>query len=254
MGLVFDNKTGDAYEAWCRSVQSHAVDRSLEQLVRTLVDPKAGERVLDIGCGAGNHLLLFNKMGFDVSGIDASAHMIRRARDRLGHRCRLENGRAEHLPFDDNQFDVATLIHTLEFLDDPIRALKEAGRVAHRMVLVGVINSLSWNGTVARCLGSMGNPLFKRAGFFNILQIKSMMRSVYGDVPMSWMSLRCGSSFMDDADGPGRRTFTLTKSPFGCFLAVAATMTYRFKTDNLPLKLRMKKAADPLVGAGSVET
>ncbi|HIJ58584.1 MAG TPA: class I SAM-dependent methyltransferase, partial [Deltaproteobacteria bacterium] len=176
MGLIFDENSAAFYESWRRSSQSRTIERSLEQLVISLMDPEPGERILDIGCGTGNHLLMFNKLGLNVSGVDASPHMMQEAKSRLGHRSTIKMGMAEDLPFDDNEFDLAVLVNTLEFLDKPLLALREAGRVASRKVFIGVLNSLSWNGILKRIQGYFGDPLFGQTTFYNLWQIKSLLQ------------------------------------------------------------------------------
>ncbi len=253
MGLIFDKNTARIYESWYQSSQGRAIDRSIEQLVLTLLDPKPGERVLDIGCGAGNHLIIFNKLGLDVSGIDASSHMIHKAEERLGQRCTLKTGTAEALPFDDNEFDLAVFINSLEFLDDPLQALREAGRVSNRRVFVGVINSLSWTGLLRRIQGYFGEPLFGRARFFSLWQLKSFLQMAYGPVPVSWGCIKVRPSFIEEMMPSGKPVWSWRHSPFGFFLGFSATMVYRHKMDNLPLKVRLKKASQSLMGARTIE-
>ncbi len=253
MGLVFDKKTAQAYESWYRSSQGRTIDRSVEKLILALVEPKPGERVLDIGCGSGNHLIVLSRLGLDVSGIDASPHMIHKAEERLGQRCALRTGTAESLPFEDNEFDLAVFINSLEFLDDPLRALREAGRVANRKVFVGVINSLSWNGLLRRVQGYFGDPLFNRARFYNVWQMKSLLQMAYGPVPVAWECIKIRPSFTEGAMPVGRNYQVGRHFPFGFFLGFSATMVYRIKTDNLPLKLKLKKAGNSLMGARTLE-
>jgi len=119
MGHVFGPRVARLYEAWEKSAEGILVDRLSSQLILRLLRPGKGERILDIGCGTGNHVLLFYRLGFDVTGLDASPYMLDVARSRLGDKASLKIGRAEDLPFEDNEFDLATLIFTLEFLDDP---------------------------------------------------------------------------------------------------------------------------------------
>jgi len=42
---------------------------------------------------------------------------------------------AEKLPFEDKQFDIAVLTEILEHVDDPVKAMKEANRVANKIVI-----------------------------------------------------------------------------------------------------------------------
>lgn len=247
MGIIFDNKSAKAYDSWYRSPQGRAIDRSIEDLVRALLDPEPGERVLDIGSGTGNHLLIFSKMGMDVSGIDASSYMIDKASERLGHCCTLKKAFAEDLPFDDNEFDLVVLINTLEFLDDPLQALREAGRVAGKKVFIGVINSLSWNGLLKRVQGCLVDPFFRNTRFYNLWQLRSLLRTAYGPVPISWGCIKMRHPFFAKMRPFGKELWTWN-SPFGYFLGVSANMKYSVKTEDLPLRIRLQKAGQPLVG------
>lgn len=255
MGLIFDNRIAKYYDTWYHSSQGRIIEQSLEGLLLRLVNPKPGERALDIGCGTGNHLILLNKMGLNVSGIDASSPMIKVAKKRLGYGCALKTGKAEDLPYDDNEFDVVFLIHTLEFLDEPLLALREAGRVAGRSVFIGVVNSLSWNGCLRKIQGYLGNPLFGRARFFSLWQIKSFIKAAYGHVPLSWdcIHMKAPSQPSDMHKKRKLDFMSLNHSPFGFFLGISATMTYRMKTDNLPLKLRLKEVGHSFIGAKPVK-
>jgi len=253
MGLVFDRKSANAYDAWYRSRQGQAFDRSLGTMLPRFLDPKAGDRVLDIGCGSGNHLLLLNRLGLDISGLDASSHMIRKAKERLGNRCTLRVGMAEDLPFDDNEFDYAVLIHTLEFLDDPLPAIREAGRIARQKVLVGVMNTLSCDGVKRRIQGYFGDPLFRHARFFNLWEIKSILKMAYGPVPLSW---GCIPPIMGQhhQGSPGQAGLFAEKYlPFAAFLCLSATLVYTTKTQNMPLKTRLKKATHGVIGAKALQ-
>ena len=249
MGLVFDRNIAGVYDAWYRSQQGRAIDRSIERLILALLEPKPMERVLDIGCGSGNNLLALSKLGLDVSGIDASQYMIERARERLGNRCSLKKGMAEDLPFDDNEFDIAVLINTLEFLDDPLKALREAGRVANRKIFIGVLNSLSWNGLLKKIQGYLGDPLFSHVRFFNLWQVRHLLHVAYGKVPVSWGCIRIRPPFIQEPDLFGDAFMNWKHSPFGSFLGISATMQYRVKTNGLPLKAQLKKTRQSLIRA-----
>jgi ubiquinone/menaquinone biosynthesis C-methylase UbiE len=241
MGTIFDSHMAHAYESWYRSSAGQAIDRALEHVTPTLLHANPGDRILDIGCGSGNHLIVFSKLRLNVNGVDASPYMISKARQRLGERCTLRTGMAEDLPFDDNEFDFAALINTLEFLEDPLGALREAGRVARKRVFIGVINSLSWEGFSKKVQGYFGDLLFSRARFYSLWRLKSLVREAYGHVPVSWGCLRLNHR-------PAQRPDRLSRSPFGSFLAISATMTHKTITCNLPLRLRIKRAGAPLVG------
>jgi len=244
MGLIFDIQAARLYESWCRSPQGRAMERAAEKLTLTLLNPQPGERVLDIGCGAGNHLLFFNKQGMSITGIDASPYMISMARERLGSRCALNRGLAEDLPYDDNEFDLAVLINTLEFLDDPLQALREAGRVANRRVFIGVMNSLSWHYLRAKLQALFRDSLFDRVRFYNLWELKTYFQMAYGRVPMEWSCTQAWPSSMGKIGLLKSNLSTLKHCPFGSFLGFSAQIKYWVRTDKIPLKIRMKKARE----------
>ena len=248
MGLIFDINAARDYESWCCSPQGRVLEQSTEGLILSLLDPQPGERVLDIGCGAGNHLLFFSKLGLDINGVDASPYMISRARERLGSRCSLKKGTAEDLPFDDNEFDLSVLINTLEFLDDPLQALREAGRVANRGVFIGAMNGLSWSWLSCRLKGLFHRSLFSHARSYNLWELRSYVEMAYGPVPVSWNCVQILPAFMRKIAGGKTDLWNLKHSPFGSFLGLSASILYWVRADTLPLKIKMKDTRQSIAG------
>jgi SAM-dependent methyltransferase len=93
------------------------------------VDLEAGQRVLDIGCGAGAFLRLVTDRGARAFGLDASEALIELARARLPD-ADLRVGEMEALPYEDDTFDLVTGFNSFFFANDMVAALREAGRVA----------------------------------------------------------------------------------------------------------------------------
>ncbi|MDD4900656.1 MAG: class I SAM-dependent methyltransferase [Patescibacteria group bacterium] len=85
-------------------------------------------RVLDLGCGTGRHLVYLAKQGFDVYGIDIAAEGIRQAKQWL----KSENLKAslkigsiyQRLPYNDNFFDA--IISTLTIHHQKIENIRKA--------------------------------------------------------------------------------------------------------------------------------
>lgn len=99
--------------------------------VLELLAPRAGERILDLGCGDGALTKKLADLGCDVVGVDSSAPQIEAAR-RLGLDARVIDG--ANLTFD-AEFDAVfsnAAIHWMKPADDVIagvwRALKSGGR------------------------------------------------------------------------------------------------------------------------------
>jgi SAM-dependent methyltransferase len=216
--------------------------RLVEASFPSLLRPLPGERIVDIGCGEGNHLLFFSRLGLDVSGLDASPYMIRQARRRLGSRSGLQVGQAEDLPYDDNEFDFAALINTLEFLDDPLEAIKEAGRVSRKGVFIGVMNSTSWYCLCSKMEGLFRTSLVKYVNFFSLWELKSYAQRAFGDVPIAWRCAALRSPFFERVCDAFSGSRYLEHCPFGSFLVFYASMRYWVKTEQHPLKASLKKA------------
>jgi ubiquinone/menaquinone biosynthesis C-methylase UbiE len=90
---------------------------------------KPGERVLDVGCGAGTFLRMAADLGARVFGFDASESLLEVARKRVPN-ADLRAGDMESLPYDDDSFDLVTGFNSFFFAADMVAALREAGRVA----------------------------------------------------------------------------------------------------------------------------
>ncbi len=90
---------------------------------------KAGQRVLEVGCGSGVFLRAAVDRGASVVGLDASESLIELARERVPE-ADLVVGDMQFLPFDDDTFDLVAGFNTFFFAADMVAALREAGRVA----------------------------------------------------------------------------------------------------------------------------
>ena len=98
---------------------------SLLNMIDRLVKPGSDERVLDIGCGAGNMFHHLNRYG-QVTGVDNNPRPLVIARER-GYDVR--EGVAEDLPVEAESFDLVALLDTVEHCDDDMAVLRECYRV-----------------------------------------------------------------------------------------------------------------------------
>ncbi|MBY6112951.1 class I SAM-dependent methyltransferase [Mameliella alba] len=83
---------------------------------------------LDVGCGEGRFCRMLRSIGITAVGLDPTPQLLSRARE-LDPDADYQSGRAEHLPFDDNSFDL--VVSYLSLIDIPghIRAIAEMARV-----------------------------------------------------------------------------------------------------------------------------
>jgi ubiquinone/menaquinone biosynthesis C-methylase UbiE len=249
MGRIFDIHAAEQYRTWQQSLKGKAMERWLEESVLSLLTPRPGERVLDIGCGEGNHLLLLNRLGLGISGIDASPYMINRATERLGNRCDLKIARAEDLPFEDNEFDLAVMINTAEFLEAPLEAIREAGRVARRKVFVSTLNSFSWYHLSSKVLSPFSRFPFQDTRYFNLWSLRALLQAAMGDVPITWRSGQFLSPFMWKIGPAFEGLCKRFRIPWGAFLGLSADTKYWLRTEQHPLKLTLKKT-EPFIADG----
>lgn len=109
--------------------------QAIKRRMADLLEPQAGQRVLDVGCGMGHELLkLADLVAPDgqVIGIDLNTHMVEEAGRRtahLGDAVRCETGDAQEIPLDDAAVDGARAERVLMYIPDRERALSEIVRV-----------------------------------------------------------------------------------------------------------------------------
>lgn len=242
MGYVYDYEDALACEQWLNSEVNRATLELESRLMREMIQPLCGKRLIDIGCGTGNSLLPFIGKGAYLTGVDPSPYMLDIAHARVGNRVDLHRAYAEDLPFDDNFFHYACLCLTLEFVDDPKKALAEACRVAKDGVFVGVLNKFALKTLERRIKGLFNPSIFNHARFFSIGDIKYLFRGLIGDVPIFWRTA---------CQLPGRtRQFiyqletskVVQKVPFGMFAGIMALPVPRFRTTPLTLKVQSNPA------------
>jgi arsenite methyltransferase len=127
--LVFDEKLAEQLEVLYRS---RDILRR-RALIRDALGARAGDRVLDVGCGPGFYVAeLLDEVGPEgrVVGVDSSEAMLAVA----AHRCEghpnvaFRRAEAVSLPVEDGGFDRALCVQVLEYVEDVPRALSDMRR------------------------------------------------------------------------------------------------------------------------------
>lgn len=189
-----------------------------------LLEPRAGQRVLDVGCGPGAlTAVLTARLGSGaVAAVDPSESFVSAARTRLPD-VDIRPARAEELPYPDDTFDLAVAQLVVHFMAAPEAGIAEMARVTRP------------GGTVAACVwdhaGGLGpvsafwqavrdlDPnardesdlagareghlveLFRRAGLDRVEQTTLTVRATFADFDAWW------------------EPFTLGVGPAGAYLA-----------------------------------
>jgi SAM-dependent methyltransferase len=108
-----------------------------------------GQRVLDVGCGAGVEVVRFAKGGARTFGIDVSERAVHLTRQNLRHqslRAGLAAADGEALPFRDETFDFIFAHGVIQYAADDAHVVDECHRVAKpgALVIFQVYNRVSW--------------------------------------------------------------------------------------------------------------
>ena len=116
--------------AWARKPGHDSYWRFHRDRFFELLPPRRGA-TLDIGCGEGRLPRDLKTRGYDVIGVDASATLIRHARDAdPGGDYRVADAAA--LPLADHSIQLVTAFLSLHDIDDLVGAVHEAARVLVR--------------------------------------------------------------------------------------------------------------------------
>lgn len=123
--------------------------------VVSLLAPRAGETILDLGCGTGHLTAQIAESGAHVTGVDRSDEMIAAARQAYPH-LKFEIADARDLSFHD-EFDAVFSNATLHWIHEP------------ELVLQGVCRALRAGGRFVAELGGHGNIQTMKEAFDRVL-------------------------------------------------------------------------------------
>jgi 2-polyprenyl-3-methyl-5-hydroxy-6-metoxy-1,4-benzoquinol methylase len=120
-------------------------ERTLDELFAQ-ADPQS---LLDVGCGEGvlTHKWAQRLAGRRVVGIDLDDPLLHEEwKQRTAPNLEYLVMKAERMPFEDGEFDVASAIEVLEHVPDPEHTVAEMARVASGHLLVSVPREPLWRG------------------------------------------------------------------------------------------------------------
>jgi phosphatidylethanolamine/phosphatidyl-N-methylethanolamine N-methyltransferase len=134
----------------------------------SLLTPKAGERVLEVGVGTGLSLPLYPR-GCDVVGIDISGPMLDRARARLSGLDQanvvLKRMDARKITYPDGHFDKVLAPYVISVVPDPSRVMAEIVRVCRPGGTVIVVNHFQSRFPPLATVEHLVTPLSTWVGF-----------------------------------------------------------------------------------------
>jgi len=234
MGAADYQKT--VLDDWLKTERGQYVFCRQRKLILDLVAPVKGERVLEIGCGAGQFLQMFKEKQCPVTGIDSSEDQLTLARKRLGDSAELIKGLPEDLPFSDSEFDIVTLLYGLGVASDPEKVIAEAIRVSHRRVFIGFINKLSFAGTQQSVKALLGLSPVSPVRSFTLVDIKLKIERMISTPSLQWGSVIYFPGKLYDWFSEVEEAVPRRHNPFGAFAGMVFPVKYIMRTVQSPVR------------------
>ena len=117
---------------WDEVRAMHVPEERVEAAIRRAIGAGPVLALLDLGTGTGRMLELLGPLAARAVGVDQSPHMLSVARvhiERAGLRnVQLRQGDIYAMPVEPDSYDLAIMHQVLHYLDDPLRAIREAAR------------------------------------------------------------------------------------------------------------------------------
>lgn len=106
-----------------------------------MLQPRAGESLLDVGCGTGYFTRRFaREQGLVATGLDPNESRLDFARAQAAAGEIYVGGVAQALPFADRSFDLTLSVTALCFVPEERRTVEEMLRVTRRRFAIGLLN------------------------------------------------------------------------------------------------------------------
>ena len=140
---------------------------------------QAGDRVLEVGVGTGINTSLYPS-NCTVTGIDLSASMLEKARERV-RREGLRNVRllemdAANLTFADDTFDIVYAPYLVSVVPDPVQVVKEMRRVCQPGGKIVILNHFRSANPILSRVERAISPFTVHIGFKSDLDLPAFSR------------------------------------------------------------------------------
>lgn len=197
--------TGNTYDKYnTTNPVAKRLQAGFEQSLDELFGKAAPGSLLDVGCGEAHHTHQWaQQLGESVRvvGIDLDDETLKGFwEQRTAPNLEYKILKAENMPFDDNEFEVATAIEVLEHVPDPAHTISEMARVASKYLLVSVPREPIWRmvnmarGAYIKQLGNTPGHLnhWSKRGFMKELSKVGTVEEVRSPFPWTMLLVRVG--------------------------------------------------------------
>jgi ubiquinone/menaquinone biosynthesis C-methylase UbiE len=208
------------YEASYESKYKRA-DALEKKLLKKLLEQFGdAQRLLEVGCGTAHFTKWMESLGFECYGVDISMFMLKEARKIWIQGCLLQC-ESSHLPFRTKSMDIVVYVTSLEFMPDLDTVLTEAGRVAKKGLVIGLINKWSLP-TLRKMLQAKGgrNQFYRNTSFYSICDVKRRLnKALKGQKVINWATTVFPRMFGN---------LESSRVPFGAFLGIAVKLDNKY--------------------------
>lgn len=114
---------------------SNVGDMSLKRRAKMIIEelnPKLGEKIIDLGCGTGYYLFLLSNLytNLDLYGFDNDQKAMQEAEEILSSKnIKFVTGDLHKMPFEENSFNKVVMSEVLEHVENDQQVLKETFRI-----------------------------------------------------------------------------------------------------------------------------
>jgi ubiquinone/menaquinone biosynthesis C-methylase UbiE len=128
------NKLSEPIRNKLENLLENVGDMSLKRRARLIIEninPKDGEKILDLGCGTGYYLFLLSNLSLklQLTGLDNDKRALEEAKASLSKSISYILSDSHKLPFKNNTFDKIIASEVLEHLRDDQKAIQEVYRI-----------------------------------------------------------------------------------------------------------------------------
>ena len=146
-----------------------------------LLEIEPGSRVLEVGVGTGLNLPLYPR-DCDVTGVDISAEMLRKAEERvrtLGMtKTKLMLMDGSQLAFPENSFDRVIATYVISAVPDPVKTLLEMRRVCKPSGHLVILNHFKSENPIIGMFEKLLAPVCTKIGFDTELKLMPLLERV----------------------------------------------------------------------------
>ena len=166
------NQVAGFYDAWYSHPQGRQVFKAELKALESLI-PDSGLGI-EVGAGTGVFAESLTEENRKIICLDPSGAMLAKAKER---KMPAIMGVGEHIPITEGAVGFAYMATTLEFLENPVTALKQVRETTKKdaPLVILFINADSAWGSLYKQIGAKGDPVFRYARLRSLSEVHEIL-------------------------------------------------------------------------------